>query len=676
MFSGSATWSSTQVTYTKSATVNVRGESFEAGKDEYHLTIKVYDGDITQTVTHYFTTTNEGLPSVLMHGTSLGNFFFFEQNGRGGFQFHIDLATNTRLSRTVRSNVTYLQISSGSVWCQFNDPPETQHFNVDIEADFPIFGYGHITTETPNQYVTIHNVVFDLSTSNDYRAEIAAGNYTHLSSSINYTNEVDSIPANKVWDIINYLKVDGTITQTKAYCFKILPDAKIAFYVTNQVNGDGSPNMVLRISEYPCLVKNFYAPDSAYTEASSIDSSYWWGEWQDYGSGTAYNGYGATNIPIFESESDVNKYFAGQLGIEDAINGGDSAIQSSTIGDPLSSSDVPSINLAISGSGCNIYALSEAELKDIMQNYLYTTAQALQDEIKESLWTWGNSPIEFMIDCYYIPFGISSFYDTITANLKFGTHQFTGTSFDVIKETNGNRLTLFNTTFEGVYGDWRDYTQFDYDLFLPFVGFISLDVFKYLNHKVKCEMMFDITTHNIRYYLYVDEILTDRIDGSVGINVPLMATDTVNKAKGDREAYNATKNMVANGALTVATGFAGALSGNPFMVAGAVSNITGMVGTFSSIADKYAQEAKEKTYGSFSSAMNVYDINYAYVRITERQVILPSRLNPTYNYPSYYIGPLSALTGYCELSDVQLVTNATESEYNEIKNLLKEGVIF
>ena len=57
-------------------------------------------------------------------------------------------------------------------------------------------------------------------------------------------------------------------------------------------------------------------------------------------------------------------------------------------------------------------------------------------------------------------------------------------------------------------------------------------------------------------------------------------------------------------------------------------------------------------------------------------MILPSELNRVYNFPSYYIGTLSNLSGYCEIDDIQLKSNCTEYEYNEIKNILKEGVIF
>lgn len=547
--------------------------------------------------------------------------------------------------------------------------------NIEIEADFPIF----LTETTEDASITQPYQVGSYWNStqyvNDYTYcnEIFNSDYTNIDKAANYMNIANTIPHNKVWSIQNYFKVNGTISTTKAYSFRILPTAKIGMYVTDQIEGDSTPNAHIVISDYPCLVKPYSAPDNAYTQSNSIDADYWWGEWLDADQSISYYGYGSTNIPIFRSSDDLQKYFDGELTIDDAINGGDTTIKTSTIGDELTSSSIPTINMSSSGVGVYVYALTEAEIKDIMGNYLYTTDPNTQATIEDALWLWGNNPIDFLIDCYYIPFDISSFYTTITANLKFGTYQFTGTSFPVVKETTGNRLTLFNTTFEGVYGDWRDYTQFTYELYLPFYGFINLDVYKYLNHVVKCEMMFDLTTHNVRYYLYVDGIITDRVDASVGINIPLMATDMVNKAKHDRDTrYGVLTDSISAG-TSIGMGVTSADIG------GGITGVIGGVSHIISGVKKYQElntHASQGVHGSFSSSMNVYDVMYAYVKITEQQTILPSNVNTLYNYPSYYMGPTSQLNGYCELSDIRFTNfTGTETEQIALKSELMGGVI-
>lgn len=579
------------------------------------------------------------------------------------------VATRVTNIETILSDIWTENIGIGSNGVAFRATPNTWTNNgkLTIKADFPIF-LCNLIDITDNI-----NLRTEYDNTNDcilYRTQVLGGNYTNIDKAINYDDSlVNTIPSDKTYFIRSSLKVNGTPTSHKDYCFQILPDAKICLYQDDAVTGDGSPNLHLIISEYPCLVKGYSDPDSDYTESSNPDTEYWHsGYWKDINTGVNYTGVCSTNIPIFRGQQNAQKYLDGDLSESDALNGGSFANKDSSIGGELTGSDIPTVNLSASGVGCYTYAVSEAQLKEIMGNYLFTDNSSLQQTIKDALWTWGNNPIDFMIDCYYVPFSITSFYDTINANLKFGTYQFPNTSYPAVKESNGNRLTLFNTTFEGVYGDWRDYTQFTYDLYLPFVGFFTLDNYKYLNHTVKCEMMFDLSTHNLRYYLFVDGIITDRVDGSVGVNIPLMATDTVNKAKHDRE----TKYGLVNDSLKLA-GSVGQLAGGD--IRGAASGVNAVIGGIKKYEDLQTKPSSS-VEGSFSSSMNIYDISYAYLRITEKQLILPDKLNQLYNYPSYYMGSASQLSGYCEISDIRLNGfTGTIDEMEQLKRDLMEGVI-
>ena len=655
-----------------------------------------YNGYI-DIINEEFTTTNEGYIEVNVTGDAEGSCRFTVTDVRGGIpavtlgvqgvvtgttryycqtQLNKNQSDNLVISNWTESNWSGTGqlgnvVGWGTNWLRKSytvatNVPHTM--NITIKSNIPIFMTDFVTTfEDANGsgkgcYSTDTTIL-------GYAHEIVTGDYTHLDQAVNYLNPINTIQADKKYFIRSTLKVNGTPTTTKGYCFQILPEAKICLYQDESVTGDGSPNLHLIISQYPCLVKGYSDPDSDYTETSNPDTEYWHsGYWRDINTGINYTGVCSTNIPIFRGQQNAQKYLDGDLSESDALNGGSFANTDSTIGGELTSSDIPTVNLSASGVGCYTYAVSEAQLKEIMANYLFTTDANLQQSIKDALWTWGNNPIDFMIDCYYIPFSISAFYDTINANLKFGTYQFPNTSYPAVKESNGNRLTLFNTTFEGVYGDWRDYTQFTYDLYLPFVGFFTLDNYKYLNHVVKCEMMFDLSTHNVRYYLFVDGVITDRVDGSVGVNIPLMATDTVNKAKHDRD----TKYGLVTDALSVA-GTVGELA------AGDISGVSSGINKVVSGIKKYEDLGTKPTSsveGSFSSSMNIYDISYAYLRITEKQLILPDKLNQLYNYPSYYMGSASQLSGYCEISDIRLNGfTGTVDEMEQLKRDLMEGVI-
>ena len=651
-------------------------ELFETGKDYYTLKITATCGSGTDTWEYRVVSTNGYLPSIILGGqaeasTPWGGLFY---GTRGTLSATISSASNwnTRYFTVTQYSHTGSNIF-GSQRLPGNDLVgggniTSGDIHVTIEADFPIFmGVPTRIGSDPNNIKYRPAQDDNLAT---YTGQISNNNnLTNIDKAINFFNIVNSIPADKTYFIRSSLKVNGTPTSHKDYCFQIIPGAKICLYQDDAVTGDGSPNLHLIISRYPCLVKGYSDPDTDYTETSNPDTEYWHsGYWKDIDTGVNYTGICSTNIPIFRGQENAQKYLDGELSESDALNGGSFANKDSTIGDELTGSDIPTVNLSASGVGCYTYAVSETQLKEIMGNYLFTTDANLQQSIKDALWTWGNNPIDFMIDCYYVPFSISAFYDTINANLKFGTYQFPNTSYPAVKESNGNRLTLFNTTFEGVYGDWRDYTQFTYDLYLPFVGFFTLDNYKYLNHTVKCEMMFDLSTHNVRYYLFVDGVITDRVDGSVGVNIPLMATDTVNKAKHDRD----TKYGLVTDALSVAGTVGELAAGDISGVSSGINKVVGGIKKYEELKTKPSSSVE----GSFSSSMNIYDISYAYLRITEKQLILPDKLNQLYNYPSYYMGSASQLSGYCEISDIRINGfTGTVDEMEELKRDLMEGVI-
>ena len=663
-------------------TVNFIKNTFEFNKPSYHCRMDIIDHEGTLSLEF---TVRPQTGAHMVCGAFNNNYYYAKYNWSDYFylfngfnigtgSWNVDNVTYTR-SGTTTTNYSILSgssigIAGNAVYLPPND------VTITIDADFPIFAMDSTTSEdgSGGSYVRFANTNFTT-----YESEIKVENTDHINLAVNYKNVINEIPSDKVWTIRCMLKKNGSVVSgtNKAYDFRIQPEARIWLVYTDRISGDDSPNFILHLNKSPWLQKNSYAPDNTYAETSSLDTDYWWGNWQDYETGDSYTGVASTNIPIFDSDEKGEAYGRGEIGTDEAINGGDTSFSRSTIGDDLSASDIPTVNLAVSGCGSYIYALSSSDLKDVMSNFVYTTDATLQNHIQDGLWLWGNNPADFIIDLYYIPFAITNFYDTITANLKFGTYQIPDTSYSAVKEANGDRITLFNTSFEGIYGDWRDFTQFDYELFLPFKGFVTLDVYKILNRTVRCEMMFDITTHNIRYYLFADDVIIERYDASVGVNMPIMASDMVNKAKAEHEA---TLGAVKSGANAVG----GVVKDGAKLLAGdVVGGITGLIQTGTNAVidgiktyDTFASHETQSVQGSFSSSMNIYDITYAYIKITERGLIIPDKLHTLYNYPSYYMGKASALSGYCEISDIRLNGfTGTKDEAIALKNDLKEGVI-
>ena len=707
-FTNYAGWSRNDNTWRYNQTLKIKNSEFEFGKEFYTLQVKCTSSDGTSAIfkSKYYPLTSEDMPALYIFGefTQEGEDYLYISTGETGIATAINIKrTTSNIDNIINATVnngfgsdveyTYNAANGRLLYGAMASDYFGSDCTIEIEADFPIFLPDQVTTQGSREishdgwYVLYSWDLIgwnDDGTCNGYLSEFEAHNYTHINKAVNYYSVTSEIPSNQVWTARTHLKQNGAViaATSKAYDFKILPDAKIYFvYTAKGLDGDASANLILHITESPWLQKNSYAPDSAYAETSSLDTNYWMDTWQDYDNGDTYTGWLSTNIPIFDSEAKGAAYAAGDIGIDEALNGGDTTFSISTIGDDLSSSEIPTVNLATSGAGCFIYDLSVSDVKEIMSTYLYTDDASLKAEYVDALWLWGNNPIDFFIDLYYIPFSITNFYDTTNANLKFGTYQIPDTSYAAVIEANGDRITLFNTSFEGVYGDWRDYTFFKYELFLPYVGFIELDPQKYINKMVSCEMMFDITTHNLRYYIFADGVISDRVDGSVGVNIPLMATDQVNKAKNDRNSYYSLEKNKWNFAGAAAGAVVGGVAAGP--AGAAVGATVGILGSAinaqinaNQLNENIKAQPTEQIYNSFSSSMNIYDISYAYLKITEKGSIIPGKLHSLYGYPCYYMGKGSALSGYCELSDIRLSGfTGTIDEANTLKTILREGVI-
>lgn len=543
------------------------------------------------------------------------------------------------------------------------------NLDVTIEADFPIFSSSWIATTPP-----IGDAYRSDSDAEDdgYITNCVTGDMSDVSHAVNYTSVVNTIPRDRTYYIRNQLKKNGTLVETKDLKFQIPEGARIWLVADEHEPNGQTYNMRLYMSGLglPPTFKYRVVGDPSWTVAHILTSAlrfYYYGTWTDYNNGDLYKVVGrskggTTNIPIFADEQTGDMYGDGLIGEDASLNSGDLGYDDNiSTGGDLSSTDIPNPVIAGSGAGVNVWLLDRGNLNSIM-SVLYTDQQTIIDDIQKGTWLWGNNPIDFIVSIYYVPFNVSSFYDTTTERVWLGQYD-TGYDYTQCKESksSGQRITLVNTSIDNVYGDFRDIDYFKYDLFLPYVGFVPLDPNVYVGHNLKIEMAFDVMTHNIRYYLYCDNVVTDRIDGSVGYSIPITGTDQVNKAKSN---LNGIVNTVKGG--IEATG--GVMTGNLSMFAtGSMDILNGAVQGFS--------YPKEIIRGDISSSMNIYDINYVYLKITEKESIYPAGIKQIYNNPSYVVGSISNLSGYCEIDNVQISTKATEPEINEILSLLRGGVI-
>ena len=536
------------------------------------------------------------------------------------------------------------------------------NLDITVTADFPIFA---TEFEERAAYYGIGTCAYymSLSDDNDNVDNCVSGDMSAMVNAVNYNGQENEIPKNVTYSIENRLKKNGSIIETKIYRFQIKPGAKIYLVADEHDNTGQTYNMHLYISGSGLTFKYKSGNAPSWTVAHLLTptlSSYYYGTWTDYNNGDLYVTINKTNIPIFRTVEEGEAYEQGLIDETDAINIGEGGHYISTTGSDLDETDIPNITVGASGVGCNVWALSKSQLNNVM-NVLFDDTQTVIDDIKDGTWLWGNNPIDFIISCYFVPLDVSDFYTVSDHSLYLGWHD---TTYDYPRvsesKSSGQRATLCTTSIDPVYNDWRDFAYFKYEVYLPFIGFYPLDIASYMGKMLKIELAFDIMSHNIRYYLFANDKIIDRVDGSVGYDIPLLATDQVNKAKSDLTG------------LQQMFGGVGEIAGVASGMGGSVSN--GISSLISGVQNM-AKYPSVQIAGNISSSMNIYDITYCYLKITEKDHIKPSQLNIQYNYPSYYIGNVSALSGYCEFADLRFSSTATDVEVEEIMSLVKQGII-
>lgn len=370
---------------------------------------------------------------------------------------------------------------------------------------------------------------------------------------------------------------------------------------------------------------------------------------EDFSDTQYYYGDIQTNIQFVESLGNAGE---NEDDSEPSFNGEDS---------PMSLTDISVATLFTKP-----YYVSATELNHI-GNILFANDETFQNTLKKGLWMYNENPIDCVIDLCLYPFRLDSFIDsTESRKLKFGSFEYNGeiqqitqTNYDVIKGCNGT-LTLVNQRIIPVYNDFRDYSNITYSLFLPYYGMIELDN-SIVDRVLKIDAKLDIFTSQLKYYIFIDNTLLTVCECAVGRHISMIGTDWINKSN---------KNLSA-----VAGMYSGMFeSVNSVGALDASGAINGIIKTLFSYKD-YMEKPKTQTTGTSTSGLNIYDPMSVFLITEQYETIKPTNLNAEYGKPTYRIAKMNTCSGYTEVSDIKLKTRALDSEYNEIVNILKNGII-
>lgn len=311
----------------------------------------------------------------------------------------------------------------------------------------------------------------------------------------------------------------------------------------------------------------------------------------------------------------------------------------------------------------SLYAISGAQLSSISE-FLWSATFYTDPQ----LMLFGN-PSEAVISVRAYPFPI--FEQSGNDHIFFGNKD-SGVG-SVLMLSAVDKLVIFDGSyipFPSNVGDYTDYSPFAaYDVFLPYIGFVTFPAEMLLDKYLKLEYYVDYITGGCTAFLSMRVIEAGQTEwhviwsqsGQIGIDIPVSSTNENQRQKQILASLVSMTGQIAAG---------GAAGGTVGAVAGVVSGLGGVINA-----------AQEHVYkgGVTDSMLSLCAPQKVYAVITRaRQLGTGTGYAGLRGLPMYSCTELSTLrgSGYARISDVHVaIPGATQSEMEEIESLLKGGVI-
>lgn len=276
-----------------------------------------------------------------------------------------------------------------------------------------------------------------------------------------------------------------------------------------------------------------------------------------------------------------------------------------------------------------------------------------------------NSPNEFITSIKMFPFDLSKldFVASGTENIRLGTEDtgISAKSFSLPKPS----VYMGSYHFNEYYHSFLDYNTFTkINVFLPYIGFESLDPNEVMNKTVRFDYAIDMDSGEVTCAISIQTDTEDYViktrSGKIAIDIPLGSTN----------AREISKNFVNS-----MIGIVGGTIAMPFSKGFGVAMGVGM--TTKGTKDMYnAFQYHYNRSGNPINGFNNLPLPQSIYIIIERNKI---KYNPVYTKgrPFNQVASLNEVHGYCEVDRFLknfALNYGTKDELDEVKQLLRTGV--
>lgn len=312
------------------------------------------------------------------------------------------------------------------------------------------------------------------------------------------------------------------------------------------------------------------------------------------------------------------------------------------------------------GSGfLNLYKMSQSELDKVC-------ACLYSETLLSAIATLAVDPLNFIVSLCIFPCAPNvGSSEAIKLGkwvcLATGVAGALGTAMSGTRLSSQYKTVPFGTlSIPENWGSFLDYSHTDIELYLPFIGSVSIDPSECMGGTINVEYTIDFLTGQC-----VANVLCSRPNAQLPNGKALSHVQAQHSYQGNCAVQ-----------IPLSAESYGAMVGN--LINACCKSIVSPTGAYGALMDglQGAYRPNISTKGSIVANSGFCSVLYPYVRITRPITAEPESYQEITGYPSYINTSIGQCEGLCVCDDIDLsgITGATEAELDEIARLCKEGI--
>lgn len=314
-------------------------------------------------------------------------------------------------------------------------------------------------------------------------------------------------------------------------------------------------------------------------------------------------------------------------------------------------------------AGTSIWATGAATTYFLTYQQMQTFAhELLEPTVWEQLTQFFQNPIDAIIECYYLPVDVSN-YIALTTDQAISVGDYTFTATGKMAQSTNLANKSVHTTIEipWKYSDYRRLRPYsEVSLFVPYCGSKTLENTLISDiDQVLIDYSVDVTTGAVQAICYVKQEVLAEFSGNMKVDLPVGQTQS------------RIASIIDSGGSLAAAG-ASIATGN---IAGGVNNVVSAV-------QSVATPAEHRIMGGFSGSILGAILGNDVSRWQQFRLVVTSRdttdtpenMLATWGNVCSKVRSLTGLSGYVRTYDASVALPATDTEIEEINNMLDSGI--